>query len=698
MKAKANILKTMKAVYVKAEDSELKPKLFKDIRQELKFLSEQLKLTRKQALLFSIIFCECIDRNGSVSISQIATYINSDSIDFLDNLKELARLIDKGYLNKDADRYSKNDVDENYKVNANIREAIILQKEISTANDLQITKAIDFVDYVFTQMKQVSNHELTFTEVEASVSKIIRKYKQMPFVAALIKDKLVVADLCILLYYMGQYRMGDRSVCIKSLVTAMYGETSKSADLIQNMAAEEHILRKAEFLKEVILRHSREFEFELTGKSKQLMRIHQILPNFKTKICADTFDLLYSVDVLFEKKNDDLISARELVEMVENLLKTNEDLKIVEELKKLRLKNREHQAIYLQVLYEGGMSGATNIEFVTSSVYESNRDIALIKNEFFQETHELIEKELLELSQASFFSSGRLQITERSQDLLIDCGWKMPRKSNSNYSILPEDIKSKPLFYNDADATQMTMLRGILDEEIFAGIQKRMSEKAMPTGVIALLYGHPGTGKTESVYQFAKQTNREVIQVDISQSKSMWFGESEKQIKKIFTKYEQYANRCKIKPILLFNEADAIISKRKDASSSNVAQTENAIQNILLEEFEKFTGICIATTNLVSNLDSAFERRFLYKIELTKPTTSTLSKIWESKLSNASHYDTHALATQYPFSGGQIDNIVKKIEMHEILHGSLPDQSEVTAWCDSEGFQHRNQLPIGYMK
>lgn len=72
-------------------------------------------------------------------------------------------------------------------------------------------------------------------------------------------------------------------------------------------------------------------------------------------------------------------------------------------------------------------------------------------------------------------------------------------------------------------------------------------------------------------------------------------------------------------PVLLFNEADAIISKRKDVGRSNVAQTENAMQNIILEELENFEGIFIATTNLVSHLITAFERRFLFKIEFRKP-------------------------------------------------------------------------------
>ena len=68
---------------------------------------------------------------------------------------------------------------------------------------------------------------------------------------------------------------------------------------------------------------------------------------------------------------------------------------------------------------------------------------------------------------------------------------------------------------------------------------------------------------------------------------------------------------CKVKPILLFNEADAVFSKRKDVNNGNVAQTENAIQNIILEEMENLDGILIATTNLADNLDGAFERRFV---------------------------------------------------------------------------------------
>jgi len=147
------------------------------------------------------------------------------------------------------------------------------------------------------------------------------------------------------------------------------------------------------------------------------------------------------------------------------------------------------------------------------------------------------------------------------------------------------------------------------------------------------------------------------MKVEISQSKSAWFGESEKIIKRIFTEYKTFLEECKRTPILFFNEADAIISKRKDISKSSVAQTENAMQNILLEELENFEGILIATTNLVSNLDPAFERRFLFKVRFHKPNDAIRARIWKSKLPFLNKHDCMALAEKYDFSGGQIENV-----------------------------------------
>ena len=232
------------------------------------------------------------------------------------------------------------------------------------------------------------------------------------------------------------------------------------------------------------------------------------------------------------------------------------------------------------------------------------------------------------------------------------------------------------------------MLEESLSQKNLVAMQKRLEAKGLPKGVAVLLYGAPGTGKTETVYQLAKRTNRKILHVDISESKSMWFGESEKIIKRIFTNYRKLcknAERHKENtPILLFNEADALISKRRDVTSGNCAQTENAMQNILLEEIEKLDGIIFATTNLCENMDKAFERRFLFKVEYEKPSLDARKKIWGTKLPELEDKDLEKLADRFDFSGGEIDNIVRKCEMTEIIKGKLPSFTEITELCENE--------------
>ena len=218
---------------------------------------------------------------------------------------------------------------------------------------------------------------------------------------------------------------------------------------------------------------------------------------------------------------------------------------------------------------------------------------------------------------------------------------------------------------------EIDRLKNALQEEKLKKIQQRLKDDGLPIGVAVLLYGAPGTGKTESVMQIAKETGRSIVHVDISEAKSAWFGESEKRIKKIFTSYRNACELCEKKgekiPILLFNEADALISKRKSDTSGNCAQTENAIQNIILEEMEKLEGIMICTTNFASNLDGAFERRFLFKIQFENPSMEAKQKIWKSKLDWLNDDMIMNVTENYDLSGGQIDNIVRKITMDEIL-------------------------------
>jgi SpoVK/Ycf46/Vps4 family AAA+-type ATPase len=231
---------------------------------------------------------------------------------------------------------------------------------------------------------------------------------------------------------------------------------------------------------------------------------------------------------------------------------------------------------------------------------------------------------------------------------------------------------------------QLELLRGLLMEERMKDTVARLESRGLPKGINVLLFGAPGTGKTETVLQLAKASGRDIMKVDISQSKSMWFGESEKIIKRIFTDYKTLLKESKRTPILFFNEADAIISKRRNIGASSVSQTENAIQNIILEELENFEGIMIATTNLANNMDTAFERRFLFKVEFKKPEIETKARIWMDKIPVLSDEDAKILAENYDFSGGQIENVVRKKEIHEILNGELVQFSLIREFCEEE--------------
>lgn len=99
---------------------------------------------------------------------------------------------------------------------------------------------------------------------------------------------------------------------------------------------------------------------------------------------------------------------------------------------------------------------------------------------------------------------------------------------------------------------------------------------------------------------------------------------------------------------------------------------------------ETLEGIMVCTTNLVSNLDSAFERRFLFKIKFENPTIVAKQKIWKSKLAWLNDDVISCIAENYDLSGGQIDNIVRKITMDEILSGKKPDYDELKELCKNE--------------
>ncbi|EOH2427245.1 AAA family ATPase [Campylobacter jejuni] len=176
-----------------------------------------------------------------------------------------------------------------------------------------------------------------------------------------------------------------------------------------------------------------------------------------------------------------------------------------------------------------------------------------------------------------------------------------------------------------------------------------------------IFYGPAGTGKTMSALAMAKSMKKSVLSFDCSKILSKWVGESEQNVRKIFDTYKNIVQTCKQSPILLLNGADQFLSTRVDGSSGS-DKMHNQMQNIFLEQIERFSGVIIATTNFLESLDSAFSRRFDYKIEFKKPDFKDRLKIWEKFLPKKALFEKDFdinILSNYELSGAQILMVVK---------------------------------------
>lgn len=262
---------------------------------------------------------------------------------------------------------------------------------------------------------------------------------------------------------------------------------------------------------------------------------------------------------------------------------------------------------------------------------------------------------------------------------------------NDKNLISHTSFASKQLYYAPHIQSQIDRLVELLRPENFSNVAQRLSENGMRKGFACLFYGSPGTGKTETVNQLARMTGRDVMMVDVTQIKSCWVGESEQNIKSLFDRYRKLVKEREVAPILLFNEADAVLGIRQEGAQRAVDKMENSIQNIILQEMETLEGIMIATTNLTCNLDKAFERRFIYKIEFERPTVEAKQQIWKSMMPALSDETAKRLAVEYDLSGGQIENIARKRTVELILSGKEPSDEQIREYCQYESMDSRQE-------
>ncbi len=417
-----------------------------------------------------------------------------------------------------------------------------------------------------------------------------------------------------------------------------------------------------------------------------------------TEPVPDTQAFFDRFDQLMNEKDDDELTNESLMRQTMELLHEIHDTEFAKRLGNYNLDN-EMLLLFIFMAHLYVENSDDHIMFHNiDDIYDNEKIPSYIKSGFRNRSLPLFRYKLIEnVNEDGMARSDAFKLTDMAKEELL-CELNLNNVGKSDKGLIKADtLAEKSLIYNASERDQITELSSILSESRFNEVQTRLRSAGMRPGFCCIFYGAPGTGKTETVYQIARQTGRDIMRVDVDKIKSCWVGESEKNIKTLFDRYRSICKNSKLAPILLFNEADAVLGVRMEGAASAVDKMENSIQNIILQEMETLEGIMIATTNLTTNLDKAFERRFLYKIRFDKPTLESRAKIWQTMLPALAEPDARTLATRFDLSGGEIENIVRKHTVKAILSvKDTTDIQEIITTCQHERISQNNRPKMGF--
>ncbi len=420
---------------------------------------------------------------------------------------------------------------------------------------------------------------------------------------------------------------------------------------------------------EFVLPEIKEYEDHLEYLQDQFFRIdlaqqlNLVKRNFDEN--SPNINRLKSKLTLLENRIRDRVKETTTGIMLEDFFKTN-------------TLNEQEQMLFLALLkeeYSGGDGTIRDmnslIDLVSSDDYEKIKYRSLL-----EEGSNLVSNALVDYDEVLTPFGGINRNFYIPDEILYKISHPTKKNTRNRKVKLDTLIKEQDTFelvsttksLDDVVLNEKT--RGVLDDllkqmdkNVFNRLKQwgiRDKNKGIEARII--FYGFAGTGKTLTALAFAKSLKRQVLSFDCSKILSMYVGESEKNVRGIFDKYYEIRDKSKAEPILLLNEADQFLSSRTTSSSSGSEKMHNQMQNIFLEQIEKFDGILIATTNLLESLDTAFSRRFNYKIEFKKPTLEQRNKLWEKLLPKTlpleKDFDIKKLV-KYELTGGQIEMVIK---------------------------------------
>lgn len=396
-------------------------------------------------------------------------------------------------------------------------------------------------------------------------------------------------------------------------------------------------------------------------------------------------DLAQKLNVVkhnFDEKSPNIKRLKSKLTLLENRIKerviaTPHEIMLVGFFKENDLDEQE-QMIFIALLKEEYSGGDESIRDMNSLIdLISHDDYEKIKNRsLLEESSKLVSTGLVDYDEMLTPFGGINRNFYIPDEVLYKISHPAKKKTRTSKIKIDNVIKEQDMF--ELISTDKTLEDVVLNpktketldallQQVDKKVINRLKEwgiKDRKKGIDAriIFYGIAGTGKTLTALAMAKSLKRQVLAFDCSKILSMYVGESEKNVRKIFETYNDIRDRTKSEPILLLNEADQFLSSRVTESTSGSDKMHNQMQNIFLEQIERFDGILIATTNLLESLDKAFSRRFNYKIEFVKPNKEQRLELWK-KLLPANipldkDFDINKIS-EIELTGGQIELVIK---------------------------------------
>lgn len=302
----------------------------------------------------------------------------------------------------------------------------------------------------------------------------------------------------------------------------------------------------------------------------------------------------------------------------------------------------------------------------------------------------------IEASNRAFYRRVKdvAKIEEEREELLLpipwkECWWQCAREqARPSFDGLARRIEADAAFSSlVTDRATENTLREIIAQ--FSARSLVRGEWGMEpvfqrgTGITVLFAGASGTGKTLAAEVLAKELSLDLYQIDLSQMVSKYIGETQKNLSRVFDAAERGGS------ILLFDEADALFSKRTDVKDSKDRHANMEV-GFLLQRMEAYSGIAILTSNLKDSIDDAFLRRLQYVVDFPFPSAEMRGRLWETMMPISVPIgdlpDPEKFA-KLTLSGAQIRNVIRRavyraasetgcLELGHILHAAQAEMEK----------------------